>query len=81
MAFYTGEQFPDWTGNLFVGALKYQMLVRLELDGDRVISEERIVDGDLGRIRDVRNGPDGYIYLLNDVSGGGVYRLVPRVEG
>lgn len=77
MMFYTGDQFPEWQGDLFIGALKYQLLVRLELDGDRIVSESRIVDGDIGRVRDVRQGPDGYIYLLNDQDDGGVYRLVP----
>ena len=59
MAFYQGERFPRWRGNLFVGALKDEMLVRLELDGEKVTHEERLVKGVLGRIRDVREGPDG----------------------
>ncbi len=77
MAFYTGERFPAWRGNLFVGALKFQMLVRLQLDGERVVHEERLLDGALGRIRDVRNGPDGYIYLLTDSAQGRIVRLEP----
>ena len=77
MAFYTGERFPRWRGNLFVGALRDQMLVRLVLDGEKVLREERLLKGRLGRIRDVRNGPDGYLYLLTDESFGVLARLEP----
>jgi glucose/arabinose dehydrogenase len=77
MAFYTGDRFPRWRGDLFVGALRDQMLVRLKLDGEKVISEERMLKGTLGRIRDVRNGPDGLIYLLTDDSRGVLARLEP----
>lgn len=77
MAFYVGERFPAWRGNLFVGALKYQMLVRLELDGERVVHEERLLVGREGRIRDVRAGPDGFIYLLSDAPDGKLLRLEP----
>jgi glucose/arabinose dehydrogenase len=77
MAFYTGEQFLKWKGNLFVGALRDQMLVRLVLDGEKVAKEERLLKGVLGRIRDVRNGPDGFIYLLTDESNGVMVRLEP----
>lgn len=78
MAFYTGERFPKWKGNLFVGALSYEMLVRLELDGEKVTKEERLLKGVLGRIRDVRMGPDGLIYLLTDESNGVLARLEPK---
>jgi glucose/arabinose dehydrogenase len=78
MAFYTGERFPQWKGNLFVGALKDEMLVRLELDGAKVTKEERLLKGQLGRIRDVRMGPDGLLYLLTDESNGVLARLEPR---
>ena len=77
MAFYTGERFPAWRGNLFVGALKFQMLVRLQLDGERVVHEERLLEGVVGRIRDVRNGPDGLLYLLTDSPQGRIVRLEP----
>ena len=77
MAFYTGERFPAWRGNLFVGALRDQMLVRLELDGARVVHEERLLQGAIGRIRDVRNGPDGFVYLLTDSPKGVIARLEP----
>jgi len=77
MAFYTGEAFPSWRGNLFLGALSGRALVRLELDGSRVVHEERLLQ-DLGlRIRDVRNGPDGTLYLLTDDPSGKLLRLEP----
>lgn len=76
MAFYTGDAFPKWKGSLFVGALRGQLLARLELDGDKVVREERLLT-ELGvRIRDVRQGPDGRLYLL-DESQGRVLRLDP----
>ncbi len=77
MAFYTGSAFPRWQGDLFVGAMKAKCLVRLELDGERVQHEERLLL-DLGeRIRDVRNGPDGFLYLLTDSEQGRLLRLEP----
>lgn len=77
MAYYDGDRFPGWKGNLFVGALKYQLLARLEIDGEKVIHEERMLEGVLGRIRDVRVGPDGLLYLLTDESDGVVARIEP----
>jgi glucose/arabinose dehydrogenase len=77
MAFYDADLFPDWRGSLLVGALKDELLVRLELDGDRVVREERLLEGEIGRIRDVRVGPDGHVYLLNDETEGGLWRLEP----
>jgi glucose/arabinose dehydrogenase len=77
MTFYTGEKFPRWQGNLFVGALKDQMLVRLSLNGEKVVSEERLFKNLLGRIRDVSQGPDGYIYLLTDEADGMLVRIEP----
>jgi len=78
MAFYTGDRFPRWRGNLFVGALRDQMLVRLQLDGEKVVKEERLLKSVLGRIRDVRMGPDGLIYLLTDETDGVLVRLEPQ---
>jgi glucose/arabinose dehydrogenase len=78
MAFYTGDRFPKWNGDLFIGSLKFQLLVRLELDGRKVIREERLLKGELGRIRDVREGPDGYLYLLTDAPNGKLVRLEPQ---
>ncbi len=63
MAFYTGDAYPSWKGSLFVGALKFQTLVRLTLDGNKVSKEERLFEG-IGRVRDVRQGPDGLLYIL-----------------
>jgi glucose/arabinose dehydrogenase len=77
MAFYQGDRFPRWRGDLFVGALKDQMLVRLRFDGEKVVKEERLLEGKLGRIRDVRAGPDGYLYLLTDARDGVIARLEP----
>ena len=77
MAFYTGAAFPHWRGNLFLGALSGESLVRLELDGERIVGEERLLE-DLGeRIRDVRQGPDGRLYLLTDAPDGALLRLDP----
>ncbi len=80
MLFYTGQQFPKWTGNLFVGALKDQMLVRLVLEGERIVHEERLLKNTIGRIRDVRQGPDGLIYLLTDHGNGRLVRLTPALR-
>ncbi len=80
MAFYEGDKFPAWRGNLFVGALKAELLVRLELDGEKVTHEERLLKGAIGRIRDVRAGADGYIYLLTDESDGVLARLEPATR-
>jgi len=75
LAVVNSPRYPEWQGNLLVGALKFQLIARLELDGNTVIHEERLLRSELGRIRDVRQGPDGFIYLLTDSSNGGIYRL------
>ncbi|MCU7854981.1 MAG: PQQ-dependent sugar dehydrogenase, partial [Candidatus Thiodiazotropha sp. (ex Lucinoma borealis)] len=80
MAFYTGGRFKGWQGNLFVGSLKFQQLVRLELDGETITHEERLLSEELGRIRDVRQGPDGLIYLITDEENGKLVRLFPSPE-
>lgn len=77
MAFVSGSQFPQWQGSLLIGALRGQMLVRLTLDGEKVVSEERLFQGRPGRIRDVRMGPDGLVYLLTDEAQGALLRLEP----
>lgn len=75
--FYTGEMFPEWKGDLFIGSLQPGALVRLELEGSRVAKEERYL-GDLNeRIRDVVQGPDGAIYLLTDSAKGRILKLEP----
>lgn len=80
MAFYTGDRYPGWKGSLFIGSLKFRLLVRLELDGIRVVKEHRMLKDVLGRIRDVRQGPDGYLYLLTDESNGKLVRLLPKTS-
>ena len=76
MAFYTGDVFPQWKGNLFVGALKFQLVARVVLEGDRVVHEERLF-AELGRrIRDVRQGPDGHLWLVDETEGR-ILRLDP----
>ena len=81
MAFYTANLFPAWNGNLFIGGHQTQDLVRLTLDGEKVVDEERLLT-DLQpkreRIRDVRQGPDGAIYLLTDSATGRLLKLVPK---
>jgi glucose/arabinose dehydrogenase len=78
MAFLTSDRYgPAWKGSLFVGSLKFQFLNRVELAGGKVVREERLL-GDLGeRIRDVRQGPDGYLYVLTDNPKGRLMRLMP----
>jgi glucose/arabinose dehydrogenase len=75
MAFLTSERYPGWQGNLFVGALRGQKLVRLELDGQRVLREHALLDGLRTRFRDVRQGPDGWLYVLTDDDNGQIWRL------
>jgi aldose sugar dehydrogenase len=77
MAFYTGDRFPGWKGNAFVGALAGGVVARLTLDGEKVMSEERLFAGTGNRFRDVRQGPDGLIYLLTDARDGQVMRIRP----
>ena len=76
---YAGDKFPQWKGNMFVGGMNGQQLSRLTLDGQRVVSQELLMQR-MGRIRDVRQGPDGYIYLVTDDREGKptpVYRMEP----
>ncbi len=75
MAFYTGDRFPEWKGNLFVGALGGQALWRLTLDGNQVTAREALFTELRERIRDVRQGPDGWIYLLTDNGNGRILRV------
>jgi glucose/arabinose dehydrogenase len=80
LAFYQGERFPGWRGNLFAGSLKDRMLVRLELSGDRVVHQERLLTGLRQRIRDVRQGPDGNLYVLTDDAAGQLLRIEPAAQ-
>lgn len=77
MTFYTGDKFPNWQNHLFIGALSHQKVLRVELDGQEVAHQEELLRAEIGRIRDVATGPDGYLYLLTDASDGGLYRLEP----
>jgi glucose/arabinose dehydrogenase len=74
MASHTGDRFPEWRGNLFVGAMAGRHLVRLVLDGERVVTEERVLEDLDLRIREVRQGPDGALYALG---GNSLLRVAP----
>lgn len=76
---YTGNRFPQWRGNIFAGGMVGQQLARLTLDGQRVVNRETLVQ-QMGRIRDVRQGPDGYIYLVTDDREGGKPTPIFRME-
>jgi glucose/arabinose dehydrogenase len=78
VAFYTGDLVPEWKGNLFVGALAGQALHRLVLEGEKVVGEEVLLADQGKRIRDVRQGPEGALYLLTDDADGEVLRVGPR---
>ncbi|MBR1238380.1 PQQ-dependent sugar dehydrogenase [Bradyrhizobium sp. AUGA SZCCT0182] len=80
MLFYTGKLFPKWSGSLFVGALSGSMLVRLSLNGNGVAGEERLLQNLHERIRDVRQGPDGALWLLTDSSNGRILRVTPSAK-
>ncbi|MDO9061685.1 MAG: PQQ-dependent sugar dehydrogenase [Bradyrhizobium sp.] len=80
LAFYSAKLFPKWTGSLFTGALAGKMLVRLQLNGHTVTSEERLLPNLNERIRDVRQGPDGALWLLTDSSAGRILRVSPSAK-
>ena len=80
MIFYGGDAFPEWRGHLFVGGLASQALVRLELDGEQVVHEERLLQSLGSRIRDVAQGPDGSIFVVTDEANGEVIRISPAGE-
>jgi aldose sugar dehydrogenase len=77
MAFYTGDRFPRWRGDALIGALRGQALIRVRLDGEKFVEDEFMLRGHLGRVRDVRVGPDGLVYLLVDHPSGALLRLEP----
>ncbi len=77
MAFYTGDLFPGWKGSLINGALKFMLVSRLTLDGEKAVKEERLLQDLNERIRDVRQGPDGALYLLTDNDQGRILRVAP----
>lgn len=76
IAFYTGDLIPGWKGSLLNGALKFELLSRLELKGNKILKEERLLQSMRERIRDVRQGPDGAVYLLTDNASGRILRIV-----
>jgi aldose sugar dehydrogenase len=78
MAFYTADLFPSWKGSLFVGGHGTNDLTRLDLNGERVVGEERLLQGEGHRVRDVRQGPDGALYVVTDASNGKILKLVPK---
>jgi glucose/arabinose dehydrogenase len=78
LQFYTGDAFPEWKGDAFVGALREMRLVRLELEGNRVTGEEHLLADRNQRVRDVRQGPDGALYLVTDKDNGELWRIAPR---
>ena len=77
MTFYSGKKFSQWANNLFVGSLKFGLIVRLEIKGNKVIKEERLLNNAFGRIRDVKESPDGGIMFINDDSSGGLFLITP----
>ncbi|WP_223525534.1 PQQ-dependent sugar dehydrogenase [Pseudomonas sp. A-B-26] len=75
LAFYDSDRFKAWQHNAFIGALVSQELIRLQFDGDKVVHEERLLGELKARIRDVRQGPDGYLYVLTDEDNGALYKV------
>lgn len=75
MAFLTSERYPGWKGQMFIGNLRGQTLLRIKLDGHRVIEQQRLMTGLLERIRDVRQGPDGWLYVLTNSPEGLIIRI------
>ena len=75
MTFLTSDKFPKWKNNLFVGSLVFQYLERLVLKNNKVIYREKMLDG-IGRVRNVKQGPDGYLYL--GVEGKGIVKIIPK---
>jgi glucose/arabinose dehydrogenase len=76
--FYNGDAFPEWRGSLFVGALRERRLVRLVLKDDKVTGEEHLLEEREKRVRDVRQGPDGALYVVTDEANGELLKIVPR---
>ena len=77
LTFYTADKFPGWKGSIFTGALSNRALFRIDVDGEKYLGEERLLVDRLPFIRDVRQGPDGLLYLVTEADDGGLYRLEP----
>ena len=77
LCFYTGDRFPGWKGSVFTGGLSAFALFRIELEGERYLGEERLLVDRLPYIRDVRQGPDGLLYLVTHADDGGLFRIEP----
>jgi aldose sugar dehydrogenase len=75
MVFVTSERYPEWKGNLLAGSLVFQYLERLVLKDDKVVYREKLL-GDIGRVRNVLQGPDGYLYVA--VEGKGIFKIIPK---
>lgn len=75
MAFYNSARFPQWKNSLFIGALKEKSLIRLRVNGEQVVEEQRLLENRAERIRDVRQGPDGYLYVLTDEANGKLLKV------
>ncbi|MEM8649335.1 MAG: PQQ-dependent sugar dehydrogenase [Pseudomonadota bacterium] len=73
--FYSGNAVPQWKGDLFLGALRAEMVVRLEVDGEKIVHEERLFEGEYDRVRDVRSFPDGHLWFMTGSGDGGIYRV------
>jgi glucose/arabinose dehydrogenase len=75
MAFYNSARFPQWKNSLFIGSLKEKNLIRLRVNGEKVVEEQRLLEDRNERIRDVRQGPDGYLYVLTDEANGKLLKV------
>jgi len=73
MSFVTSDKYPAWRGSLLVGSLAFQYLERLSLEGEKVTYREKLMEG-MGRVRNVRQGPDGFVYVA--IEGKGIYKLI-----
>ncbi len=78
MQFYTGDAFPAWRGSVFIGGMRATGLVRLTLKDDRVTGEEHLLTDRGQRVRDVRQGPDGALYVVTDAASGELWKIAPR---
>jgi glucose/arabinose dehydrogenase len=77
MTFYTGDAFPEWQGDLFIGSLKFRYLKHIEMEGDKIVSQQNLLEDLNYRIRDVVQGPDGNLYVLTDDADGKVLKILP----